>query len=161
MGMDEILVRDRVAVQVDVGSKKGVLEALARLIADQPEKLTSDEVFHSLITRERLGSTGLGRGVAIPHGRTAHGDQPRGAFIYTKTGVDFDAIDEKPVDLFFALLVPARCHDEHLRILAELAEMFSDEEFVSRIRACTGADTLYELLSAWPDRPRSYVVGHN
>ncbi|MGH8532777.1 MAG: PTS sugar transporter subunit IIA [Gammaproteobacteria bacterium] len=159
MSMGEILVRDRVALQVDLCSKKGVLEALARLIADQPE--TSDEVFRSLITRERLGSTGLGRGVAIPHGRTAHGDQPRGAFIYAKTGVDFDAIDEKPVDLFFALLVPAQCHDEHLRILAELAEMFSDEEFVSRIRACTGADTLYELLSAWPDRPRSYVVGHN
>ncbi|MFH0344477.1 MAG: PTS sugar transporter subunit IIA, partial [Chromatiales bacterium] len=72
-----------------------MLDALARLFADQPQKLTSDEVFHSLITRERLASTGLGRGVATPHGRTAHGDQPLGAFIYAKTGVDFNAIDEK------------------------------------------------------------------
>jgi PTS system nitrogen regulatory IIA component len=152
MRIADILTRERVACNVKARSKKAVLEALANLIASQVPELTSAEVFSSLITRERLGSTGLEHGVAIPHGRIDHSDRAHSAFIYTEEGIDFDAVDNQPVDLFFALLVPSESTDEHLKILAQLAEMFSDDEFLAHLRNCRSPDELYQLLIAWTPR---------
>lgn len=146
MQIAEILTPARVAISSGISSKKGVLEELARLIADDTSDLTQSEIFDSLCARERLGSTGLGHGVAIPHGRLNGGKQTLGAFIQLHEGVDYDAVDQQPVDLLFALLVPEQSTDEHLQILARLAEMFSDAELVGRLRRASSSKRLYELL---------------
>jgi PTS system nitrogen regulatory IIA component len=138
---------------VSVRSKKAVLEMLANLLAQGDENQTSMEVFNSLIARERLGSTGLGHGMAIPHGRVECGERIRGAFVCTQEAIDFDAVDNKPVDLFFALLAPNNATDEHLKLLAQLAEMFSNEEFVRRLRGCGTAEESYRLLTTYKLSP--------
>lgn len=146
MQIAEIIKPERIAVSTGISSKKGVLEELARLIAMDTPDLTQTEVFDSLCARERLGSTGLGHGVAIPHGRLKGGKHTLGAFIQLNDGVDYDAVDQQPVDLLFALLVPEESTDEHLQILARLAEMFSDTDLVSKLRYASSSDRLYELL---------------
>lgn len=146
MQIAEILNPERIAVSNGITSKKGVLEELARLIALDTPDLTQTEVFDSLCARERLGSTGLGHGVAIPHGRLKGGKHTLGAFIQLNDGVDYDAVDQQPVDLLFALLVPEESTDEHLQILARLAEMFSDTDLVNKLRYARSSERLYELL---------------
>ena len=113
---------------------------------DLPD-FTDGEIFDSLIGRERLGSTCIGSGVAIPHCRIKHGEHTLGAFIKMREGVDYDAIDRQPVDLLFALLVPAESTDEHLEVLAYLAEKFGDESFRQELRASHSCEELVELLT--------------
>lgn len=148
MRISDILSADRVACRLDVSSKKGALEELAQMIASGAPALSSAEIFESLIARERLGSTGLGHGVAIPHGRLKNSDQTLGAFALLARAVDYDAIDQQPVDLLFALTVPQHSTDEHLEILARLAEMFSDAELVARLRGESTAAGLFKLLTS-------------
>jgi len=107
------------------------------------------EIFNKLIERERLGSTGLGHGVALPHGRLGNNDSAVGAFIKLNTPVDFDSTDGKPTDLIFALLVPLEHTEEHLQILASLAGMFSDSDFCKQLRECNSSEDLFNLLSGW------------
>lgn len=152
MQVFDILTRERVVCGIKAQSKKAILEVLAHLIASPASELGSAEVFNSLLSRERLGSTGLGHGVAIPHGRINHGSRTYGAFARTEEGIDFDALDNQPVDLFFSLLVPDKATDQHLQILAQLAEMFSDDEFLARLRASRSHDELFELLTTWTPR---------
>src|SRR5690606_30557100 len=102
---------------------------------------------------ERLGSTGIGRGVAIPHGRLGKQPTTVGAFIRTRRPVEFDALDNRPVDLYFALLVPAASTEEHLKILSSIAAMFSDTAMTARLRAAPDADALYRELTEWQERP--------
>ena len=106
MEISEILLPECVDCAGECQSKKSALETLARLIAGSDPDLSPLEVFDSLVARERLGSTGLGHGVALPHGRVKNGKSTRAAFVKLRTGIDFDAIDQQPVDLLFALLVP-------------------------------------------------------
>lgn len=146
MQIAEILSPARVALGAEVSSKKGVLEELSSLIAADTSDLTQTEIFDSLCARERLGSTGLGHGVAIPHGRLKGGKETLGAFIQLAEGIDYDAVDQQPVDLLFALLVPEESTDEHLQILARLAEMFSDTELVEKLRRANSPEVLYDLL---------------
>jgi PTS system nitrogen regulatory IIA component len=144
-----LLSPDRIACHQDLVSKKRVLEALAGLLATSSPSLTEVEIFDSLLNRERLGSTGLGTGVAIPHGRMNGISSPLGAIITLNSGVDYDAIDHQPVDLLFALLVPEESTEEHLQILAGLAKMFSDRELCTRLRECQDASQLLHLLDDW------------
>ncbi len=146
MQIAEILTPSRIIARAEISSKKGVLEQLARLIAEDTPDLTQTEIFDSLCARERLGSTGLGHGVAIPHGRLKGSKQTLGAFIQLRDGVDYDAVDQQPVDLLFALLVPEESTDEHLQILARLAEMFSDGDLVRKLRRVSSNTRLHELL---------------
>ncbi|HXH04738.1 MAG TPA: PTS IIA-like nitrogen regulatory protein PtsN [Candidatus Competibacteraceae bacterium] len=156
MNIQDLIVPDRVLCDEDISSKKRVLERLGELIASAaPQNLSARAIFDSLVGRERLGSTGLGHGVALPHGRLGHSDQAIGAFVKLKRGVDFDAIDQQPVDLVFALLVPEHFTDEHLKILASLAEMFSDREFCAELRASASGQALYQRLVAW----QPYALG--
>jgi PTS system nitrogen regulatory IIA component len=149
MEVAEILSPQAIAVGGSVRSKKGVLEAVAGLIANRYPNLQRIDIFTSLLAREKLGSTGVGHGVAIPHGRVDFIGQVAGAFLTVPGGVNFDAVDNQPVDLFFALLVPSNTTDEHLQILAQLAEMFSDRELLSRIRTATSSEEIYALLVGW------------
>lgn len=147
MQISDILSPERVLCGVNTGSKKATLEILANLIASTGVGLTQIEVFDSLLTRERLGSTGLGHGIALPHGRLKHCNKTLGAFIRLQSGIDYDAIDKQPVDLLFALLVPEEATQEHLEILSKLAEMFSNKEFLEQLKVNTSADNIYKLLT--------------
>lgn len=152
MRISELITPARVACSGEAGSKKRVLERLGELaVADVPD-LTSAEVFDSLIERERLGGTGLGHGVALPHGRMKGGRRAIGALMTLKEGIDFDAPDRQPVDLLFALLVPEHYTDEHLQILAQLAKLFSDAQMCATLRGCgTGAELL-AAVADWEQR---------
>lgn len=147
MQIADILSPGRVRCGVEAGSKKALLEHLAALVAAEVPQHTATEIFDSLVARERLGSTGVGHGVAIPHGRLSHCDRAYGAFVRTRAPVDFDAIDRQPVDLFFALLVPEHATDAHLHLLAQIAEMFSDGKLLERLRSEPTAEDLFELLT--------------
>lgn len=152
MDISDIIDADRVAVTENPTSKKRALEQLSELLARDAERLTPTEIFETLIGRERLGSTGLGHGVALPHGRLKSGDHAIGAFIKLSQGVDFDAVDGQPVDLLFALVVPEESTEEHLQILALLAEMFSDADYCRRLRAAASDAVLFDLLTHWKPR---------
>jgi PTS system nitrogen regulatory IIA component len=149
MRISELLTSDRVACRQESASKKRSLEILSKLLADALPEFTEAEIFNSLIGRERLGSTGLGKGVALPHGRLQGLKQPMASAITLSESVDFDAIDGKPVDLLFALLVPEESTDEHLQILARLAEMFISPEFCNKLRSCESGDQCYKLIIDW------------
>lgn len=147
MEISDILTRDRVLCNVNLSSKKAVLETLSGLIAGADTGATEQEVFNSLLSRERLGGTGLGNGIALPHGRLKSSFSTTAAFIKLKRGVDYDTLDRQPVDLVFALLVPEDSTEEHLRILAQLAEMFDRPDFLTRLRRGKSRDAIYELLA--------------
>lgn len=149
MQIADLINPERIGCGAQASSKKRSLELLSNLIADSIPQLTQGEVFESLIGRERLGSTGLGRGVAIPHGRIKGNVHATGAFLKLDRGVDFDAVDNQPVDLLFALMVPDSAAEEHLQILAHLAEMFSDSELCKQLREAPSSQKLYELLTQW------------
>lgn len=146
MKLNAILTADRVASGVSVTSKKKVLEELSRLLARGTGSLSAADIFNGLTAREKLGSTGLGHGVAIPHGRMQGVSGSVGAFIRLKHPVDYEAHDGQSVDLIFGLVVPAAATEEHLKHLAAIAEKFSDEEFCKKMRAAPDDRTLHELL---------------
>jgi PTS system nitrogen regulatory IIA component len=149
MQVAELLDLDRISCNTQSASKKRVLEQLSQLLAANQETLSQNQVFDSLLSRERLGSTGLGHGVAIPHGRMKESDNTLAAFIKLQQGVDFDASDEQPVDLLFALLVPEEATEEHLQLLAQLARMFSDEALVQQLRNAPDARSLLTTIREW------------
>ena len=143
----KILTPERSVCRAPGGSKKRLFETLARIISQDQPSLTYDEVFSQLIGREKLGSTGLGQGIAIPHCRVEHCDQPLGTLLSLQEPIDFDAPDDQPVDLLFALLVPGEAHQQHLDILADVARMFSQEQFCQRLRAATDDQMLYDIAT--------------
>jgi PTS system nitrogen regulatory IIA component len=143
---DGFLQEKRIGCNVEAASKKRVLEQLGQRLAESVPELTQDLVFDALLERERLGSTGLGKGIALPHARMAQVDRATGAFIKLPKGVDFDAIDGDPVDLAFAMLVPEEATDEHLQLLSTLASMFSDAAFCAELRSAESDHDLYQLI---------------
>lgn len=149
MQLSEIINVNRISRDVNVLSKKRALEELSNLITQDQTQLDASRIFDSLISRERLGSTGVGYGIAIPHGRIQNCKKITGAFIQLTQGVDFDAIDNQPVDILFALAVPEESTDEHLQVLAQLASMFNDESFREKLRNSKSNEETYQLLTEW------------
>lgn len=143
---DGFIVEKRIGCNVEAASKKRVLEQLGMRLAQPVPALTQDIVFDALLQRERLGSTGLGNGIALPHARMPQVAKAVGAFIQIPNGVDFDAVDNQPVDLAFAMLVPEKATEEHLKLLAQLAKMFSDSEFCDNLRKAKSAEELLSLI---------------
>ena len=143
---DSFIVEERVGCNVEAASKKRVLEQLGMRLAQTVPDLTQDSVFDALLQRERLGSTGLGKGIALPHARMPQIAEAVGAFIQIPKGVDFDAVDNQPVDLAFAMLVPENATDEHLKLLAQLARMFSSTDFCNSLRSATTAEEILALI---------------
>jgi nitrogen PTS system EIIA component len=148
MIISEILNPQSIACRETAGSKKRVLEKVSRLLAAS-QGLNEVVVFDKLLERERLGSTGLGHGVAIPHCRLQEAQTAAVALMTLQAGVNFEARDGKPVDIVFALVVPEHCTETHLKILANAAEMFSDSQFCAQLRASETDKQLYELISCW------------
>jgi PTS system nitrogen regulatory IIA component len=130
-------------------SKKRLLQTIAEIISkDQPE-MDYDTIFDQLIAREKLGSTGLGQGIAIPHCRASNCPQPLGMLITLADPVDFDSPDDVLVDLLFVLLVPEAAHQEHLDILANIARLLSQPEFCQRLRAADSDAGLFDAATGW------------
>jgi PTS system nitrogen regulatory IIA component len=147
MNIGEIISLKRVQIQQDINSKKRALEEISRLLAAGAPELSGDDILASLSSREKLGSTGLGGGVAIPHGRMRGLENSVGAFLRLgDAGVDYEASDGNRVNLLFGLLVPQDCNEEHLKVLALLAEMFLDESFCAKARDASDPKLLHELL---------------
>ncbi|MEM1112030.1 MAG: PTS IIA-like nitrogen regulatory protein PtsN [Pseudomonadota bacterium] len=145
----ELLTRQRTVCRAQGPSKKRVFDTLATIIADDQLALSQHEVFTQLIAREKLGSTGLGHGIAIPHCRLSKCTHPIGTLMTLADPVDFDAPDGEPVDLMFALLVPEEAQQQHLDILASVARLFSQEEFCSALRAASADAELHDLAVHW------------
>ncbi len=153
MHIGDLLIADRVDAALAAGSRKRALELISDIAAaHNDQNLAQADIFTSLIGRERLGSTGVGHGVALPHARVPGTERALGIFVRLEQAIDFDAIDGKPVDMMFALVVPEDSADEHLSILAQLAQMFSNKEFCNRLRAASDAGELLSLIRGWsPD----------
>jgi len=140
-----ILPRANVVAEFNVTSKKRVFEEAALLFEAQLG-LARSAVFEKLFARERLGSTGLGDGVAIPHCRVEGLNEITGAFIRLAAPISFDAFDDERVRLIFVLLAPCDANDAHLNVLAELAQMFSNPTLREQLLAAADADALHALL---------------
>lgn len=147
-----LLRADDIQLDVDVPDKPRLLERIAELLARRLG-LSDAEVLDSLDARERLGSTGLGHGVAIPHARMPQCNAMAGVLVRTRVAIPFDAPDRKPVSIFLALVVPKQATELHLQLLATAANMFSDRVFRDQLRGCASPDMLRALLVAWPDPP--------
>ena len=137
-----------VLLDLEVSSKKRVFER-AGLLFENNHNIARSQVFDSLFAREKLGSTGLGQGVAIPHGRIKGIKEAIGALVRMREPIPFDAPDGEPVGLIFVLLVPERATDLHLQILSELAQMFSDPAFRERLAGAATAEDAHRLISEW------------
>lgn len=149
MQLSEILTPDHINCGLSAQSKKRALEKISDIFATGQDSVTAIEVFDRLLARERLGGTGIGHGVAIPHGRLPGINQAMGVFVKLEQAVDFDAIDNQKVDLIFALLVPENSTEEHLQILASIASMFNDENARDKLRQAGNADEIRQIINGW------------
>ncbi len=144
--LETILTPARSLVNVPGGSKKRVLEQIANLVARDLTDLDTQDIFENLIAREKLGSTGFGNGIAIPHCRLTGCNAPISAVLHLDAAVDFDAIDGAPVDLLFVLLVPEAATDEHLELLRQIASMLDRAEVRERLRQAQSNEDLYQVV---------------
>ena len=152
----KLLPVTNVILDLDVSSKKRVFEQVG-LLFENNHQIARSQVFDSLFAREKLGSTGLGQGIAIPHGRIKGLKEAVGALVRMKQPIPFDAPDGQAVNLIFVLLVPDRATDVHLQILSELAQMFSDKPFRERLLSGTSAAELHQLIAEW----QSHAAGQH
>ena len=150
----KLLPPSNVLLDLDVGSKKRVFEQVG-LLFENNDHIARGQVFDSLFAREKLGSTGLGQGIAIPHGRIKGLKDALGALVRLRQPVPFDAPDGQPVGLIFILLVPDRATDLHLQILSELAQMFSDKTFRERMLAVATPAEVHQLVADWQPHAES------
>jgi PTS system nitrogen regulatory IIA component len=146
--INSILTPELTACGLSAASKKKILEEVAKRIAERYPDLNENNIFDTLIARERLGSTGVGQGIAIPHSRLAHCDHTIGCLFTLAEKIPFDAIDNEPVDILFVLVVPEQATNEHLELLSQIAERFNDTAFCSRLRGCQNDESLYQTFIA-------------
>jgi nitrogen PTS system EIIA component len=153
MELKTILSPDLTFCNIQGVSKKRLLETSAELIAEKVSSVDANQIYNALIAREQLGSTGLGNGIAIPHCRVPKCESTIGCLIKLEKPIDFDAIDGKPVDLLFYLLVPENTIEGHLDVLRNLAERFNSSEYCSSLRGCSSNADLFTAATA--DIPKS------
>lgn len=146
--ISKVLPPENVILDPDSTSKKRVFERVG-LLFENNHKIARSQVFDSLFAREKLGSTGLGHNVAIPHGRIKGQRDAIAAFVKTQAFIPFDAPDGQPVNLIFVLLVPERATDMHLQLLGELAQMFSDKTFREQIQNNNDVTEIHRLFTNW------------
>lgn len=144
--IDNILSPELTLCKVAASSKKRVMETIAEQIHGKDSNLDETQIFNNLVARERLGSTGIGQGIAIPHCRLDGLERVIGVLLTLEEGVGFDAIDNQPVDLVFALIVPKEATSEHLELLSQLAEKFNDRQFCESLRDCPSSDSLFKIM---------------
>ena len=146
MQLSEILTTSCTRCDAAVTSKKRILEIICQIAAIQITDMDQDELLESLLDREKMGSTGIGNGIAIPHGRLPNTSKAVAVLITTKQAIDFDAIDNRDVDIFVALFVPENSCQEHLDTLQNIAKLFSDKKMIKQVRKCNDNQALYNLI---------------
>ncbi|MDZ4263709.1 MAG: PTS sugar transporter subunit IIA [Pseudomonadota bacterium] len=149
MEISTLLTAQHIYCDVAVSSKKRAMDVLSALLVEAGAPLSESEIFNGLIARERLGSTGLGHGIAIPHGRFSNLTRTVAILVQFAEPIDYDAIDGEPVDLVVALMVPERSTEEHLRLLATLAEMFSDADTRNELRHAATPEQVAAVVACW------------
>jgi len=154
MEVADLLSPRGVLAQLRVSNKKGALQEIARRAAAMTG-VTERQIYDVLAERERLGTTGIGRGIAIPHGKLAELTRLYGLFARLDRPIPFEAIDGQPVDLLFVLLAPAGAGAEHLRALALVSRLLRDSAICQKLRGTDNADALYALLT---DRSESHAA---
>ncbi|MCB1858916.1 MAG: PTS IIA-like nitrogen regulatory protein PtsN [Gammaproteobacteria bacterium] len=147
---ENFLSAGRIKPRSEATSKKRVLEEIGDLLSSSVPDLPPERIFDKLLERERLGSTGVGQGIALPHARIQGVSVAKGALIHLEAAVDFDAIDNQGVDLVFGLIVPEMATEEHLKLLAQLATLFSDQDFCGRLRDATTSDQMLSIIEQSP-----------
>jgi PTS system nitrogen regulatory IIA component len=145
--ISQILTLERTQLGAQCTSKKRVLEHISDFLADNIPDSQSDHIYERLIAREKLGSTGIGEGIAIPHSRLQDCDDTLGALFVLEEPVDFDSIDRQLVDIVFVLLVPEEATEQHLQTLSMLAQKFNDEAFRASLRSAKTTEELYRLAT--------------
>ncbi|HAQ35834.1 MAG: transcriptional regulator [Maricaulis sp.] len=145
MALSDLLPPDGVVTNLSASSRKQVIQSLAELAVRFCDAYTRD-IVDAVLERERLGSTGVGDGVAIPHARVEGVDRVFGVFARLKTPVDFDAIDGRPTDLIVMLLAPEDSSAEHLKALARISRLFRREDMRERLRGAADSDALNAIL---------------
>jgi len=152
MEISDILSLQGVLANLKVGSKKQLLQELAAVAAKETG-IHERTIFDVLLERERLGSTGVGKGIAIPHGKLSDIDRLYGVFARLPSAVDFEAIDEQPVDLIFLLLAPADAGADHLKALARISRLLRADDVCTRLRGSEHAEALFALLTQTAEAP--------
>ncbi len=145
--ISNILTLERTQLGAQCSSKKRVIEYAANFLADKIPDANADDLYEHLIAREKLGSTGIGEGIAIPHSRLSECEDTLGALFILENAVDFDAIDRVPVDIVFVLLVPTQATDQHLQTLSMLAQKFSQQSFRDSLRKANSSEELFALAT--------------
>lgn len=148
--LGDFLSPERIEVSCQVSSKKKLMEKITTLLLQGRPDLDRKTVLQTLTERERLGSTGIGSGVALPHGRINGLDDVIGAFAVMQTPLDYDTQDNEPINLAFGLLVPAEANEQHLKILAHLARLFSDASLRQQVSNAPTSVEALRLLTHWP-----------
>ena len=154
--ISEILPAENIFIDMDVGSKIRVFEQVG-ISFENSHGIARSVIFESLFAREKLGSTALGQGVAIPHGRIKNLKEAVGAFVRLKQPIPFDAPDGKPVSLIFILLVPANATDVHLQILSELSQFFSDKLLREALCLAVSPNDILQVVREW----KPYAANHS
>lgn len=151
MDLEDLIVTHSILPTLKVSSKKQAIQVLSEKAAEIAE-LDEHEVFETLLQRERLGSTGVGAGIAIPHGKLTSVKKIFGVFARLENPIDFDSLDDQPVDIIFLLLAPEGAGADHLKALAKIARLLRNSDIIQKIRATNDSDALYSLLITPPDQ---------
>jgi len=164
--LPELIASERVVCRCEVTSKKRAIQTVAELMASSinDEELSEMDIMDALVGREKIGSTAIGHGVALPHARIPDLDYAMATLITLEKGVEFDAPDEQDVDLIVGLLVPQECDTEHLEILAGIAKRFSRDDFRETVRTFMQAEDLFgyiQSLALPADAPTDVPADHS
>ena len=147
MTISALLSPQRIFLDTEISSKKKLLELIANIVADQTQ-LAEPLIYSNLLNRERLGSTGLGHGFAVPHARVENLDKTIGCLFRLKEPVNFEAPDNQPVDLVFTIIIPQEATEEHLLILSSIARIFSQTDVCEAIRSATSRDEIAQIIKS-------------
>jgi len=147
MNIVDLLAAERIMPDLQANNKRGALEELAKTLVNGPDGLSLQTVMEVLLDRERLGSTGIGDNIAIPHGKLPQLSQLKLSFGRSLKGVDFDSMDGKPSHLFFLLLAPVNSAGLHLKALAKISRMLMSQPFRDNLMKAAGAEEIYRLIA--------------
>ena len=144
----DLLSPARILAGVRINSKKRLFEQISTTFTKKSPDLNSREIFESICAREHLGSTALGNGIAVPHGRINGTNEIQALFLQLSKPLPFDAEDGNPVDLIFALIMPSECTEDHKKLLSDIVERFSEPDLLEQLREAAGANEIWQLLSS-------------